>query len=161
RSEAISSGFLSDHGDALHLHQHFRARQAGDGEQRARRIIVAEDLAAQLRETVAEPRIGDEDGHRHDVGEPATGFFEGMAEPGEHLAYLAVEIGGERAAGAVVGRDLTGQPDGAAAFGDDRLRIAARLGSVVLKIVALHGVWHRTLPSTVVYCRNASGTAPG
>src|SRR5881275_2071790 len=31
----------------------------GDGDQRARGIIVAEYFAAQLRETVAEPRIGD------------------------------------------------------------------------------------------------------
>src|SRR5438067_969378 len=90
-------GFLSDDGDALHLDEHFGARQAGDGDQRARRIVVAEDLAAELREAVAEPRIGDEHGHRHHVREPPAGLFERAAEPGKHLAHLTVEIGGERA----------------------------------------------------------------
>ena len=84
--------------DTLHLDQHFRARQAGDGYQGARWEIVGEDLSAELGEPVAEPRIGDEHGHRHQIGKARAGLFERPPEPGEDLADLAVEIGGERAA---------------------------------------------------------------
>ena len=106
--------FIGD-GDALHFDQQFRAGEAGDGDQGAGREVVAEDLAAQLGEAVAEPRVGDEHGHRDHVGQLGAGFFEGAAEPGEHLPHLAVEIAGEGAAAAVLGRDLAGQPDRAAA----------------------------------------------
>src|SRR5205814_3181681 len=142
---------LGDDRDALYLDEHFRARQAGDGDQRARGIIVAEDLAAQLRETVAEPRIGDEDGHRHDVGQAPARLLERAPEPGKHFAHLAVEIGGERATAAVLSGNLPSQPHDAAAFGDNRLRIAARLRPRVLQIAPFHRIRHRVLPSTLVY----------
>ena len=141
----------ANHRDALHLDEQVRAREARDGDQGARREIVTEDLAAQLREAVAQPRIGDEDGHRHHIGEPAAGLFERTAEPREDLAHLAVEIGGERTAAAVLAGDLPGQPHDAPAFGDDRLRIAARLRPRVFQIAAFAYFRHRVLPQAFVY----------
>src|ERR1700737_4195241 len=131
--------------DTLHLDQHFRARQAGDGYQGARWEIVGEDLPAELGEPVAEPRIGDEHGHRHQIGKARAGFFEGPPEPGEDLADLAVEISGERAARGILDHPLSGEPDRTAAFGNDRLRIGAGLRRLALDVASLQRFRHLSL----------------
>src|ERR1700730_5237390 len=131
--------------DTLHLDQHFRARQAGDGYQGARWEIVGEDLPAELGEPVAEPRIGDEHGHRHQIGKARAGFFEGPPEPGEDLADLAVEISGERAARGILDRHLSGQPDRTSAFGNARLRIGAGLRRLALDVASLQRFRHLSL----------------
>ena len=46
-------GALGNDGDPLHFDQHFRSREARDGDQRACGVVVAEDFAPQLREAVA------------------------------------------------------------------------------------------------------------
>jgi hypothetical protein len=83
-----------------------RARPA-DGYQGARREIVGEDLPAELGEPVTEPRIGDEYGHRHQIGKARAGVFERPPEPGEDLADLAVEIGG---VACNIDREYIGEP---------------------------------------------------
>src|SRR5436305_4651049 len=137
----------ADNRDSLHLDQHFRARETRHGDESAGREVVAKNLATQLRETVAEPRIGDENRHRHHVRELAAGLLQGAAEPGEYLAHLAIEIGRERAPRRVLDRHLPGEPDDAAAFRRHRLRIATRLRGLALQITSLHCFWHSALPS--------------
>src|SRR5262249_28146924 len=109
-------------------------------DQRAGREIVAEDFATQLGEAVAEPRVGDEHGHRHHVGEAGTGFSERAAEPGEYFVHLPVEIAGQRAAGAILDGHLTREPNDTATLGDDGLRIAAGLCRLALDVTAPHGL---------------------
>src|SRR5436190_13158506 len=129
----------------FHLDQHFRAHQAGDGYQGARWEIVGEDLPAELGEPVAEPRIGNEHGHRHQIGKARAGLFESPPEPGEDLADLAVEIGGERAARGILDRHLSGEPDRTAAFGNYRLRISAGLRRLALDVASLPRFRHLSL----------------
>src|SRR3954469_14368032 len=147
-SPAEEGNNSADNRDPLHLDQHFGAREARHGDESAGREVVAKNLATQLRETVAEPRVGDEHRHCHHIGELAAGLFQGTSEPGEYLAHLAVEIGGERAPRRVFDRHLAGEPgDAAAALGRDRLRITARLRGLALQIISLHCFWHSALPS--------------
>jgi len=105
----------ADYGGPLDLYQQFRAGEPGDGNQRARRKIVAKDLFAQLGKSVAKSRIGNKDRHCHHISEGAPGLLDGVAKPGKYLADLAVEITGERSAGSVCGGDLPCQPNGLAA----------------------------------------------
>ena len=140
-------------GDPLYLDEQARLRQAGHRDERTRGEIVAEDLAADLGEAVAIARIGDEDRHRHHVLERAAGLLERAAQPREHLARLPLEIAGERAAGSVLGRGLSGEPDDCAALGDDGGRIGARLRLVALHEAAcVRAVRHRTLPFAAPRC---------
>src|SRR6202023_4024201 len=68
--------------------------------------------------------------------------FERPREPGEHLADLAVKIGGERAARGILDRHLSGEPDRTAAFGNDRLRIGAGLRRLALDVASLQRFRH-------------------
>jgi hypothetical protein len=66
----------------LHLDQHLGPGEGGDGDERAGREVVAENLLAQFDKAVAQTRVGDEDGHRHHVGGRRPGLFEGTPEAG-------------------------------------------------------------------------------
>src|SRR5438046_1779427 len=67
-------------GDPLDLDEEFRAREPGAGDQRARREIVAEDLAAQFGKAVAEAGVGDKDGHRHHVLEAGARLLQRLPQ---------------------------------------------------------------------------------
>src|SRR5690242_14361452 len=107
-----------NYSDALNLDEHFRAGETGDGDQRARREIVAEDFFPQLSKPVAVARIGDEHGHRDHIGEAAAGLLQSLVKAGKYLSDLAVEIAGERSSGCVRRSNLPGEPDDPPAFGD-------------------------------------------
>jgi hypothetical protein len=105
----VSKNYVSysaDYGDPLNLYQQFGARQAGDGEQCARRKIVAEDLLAQLSKAIAISRVGDKYRHCHHIGQSAAGLIEGPAEPRKYLVDLGVKIAGERSAGGICSANL-------------------------------------------------------
>jgi hypothetical protein len=120
-------GNSGNYGGPLDLYQQFRAGETGDGNQRARRKIVAKDLLSQLGKSVAKSRIGNKDRHCHHISEGAAGFLDGVAKPGKYLANLAVKITRERSAGGICSSDLPCQLNGPAALGDDRLRIGTCL----------------------------------
>ena len=107
--------------DPLNLDQHFRTRETSNGNQRTRRKIIAEDLLSQLSKAVTIAGVGDEHSHRDHISQGAAGLLEGLTEPGKYLAELPVKIAGKRFAGRICRADLPGQPNGPAAFGDDRL----------------------------------------
>jgi hypothetical protein len=76
------------------------------------------DLFTQLGKAVAITRIGNKDGHCHHIGQAAPGLSQRLAQPGKNFADLPVEITGERLARRA---DLSRQPYGSAALGDDCL----------------------------------------
>src|ERR1041384_2851237 len=119
--ETGSSIAASDHRDALHLDEHLRPGEPGDGDKRAGRKIVAEDLAPQLGKAVAEPCVGENRGPRPMGGVFPPRLFGRAAKPGEHLANLAVKIRRQGAARRILDCVLTGEPDDPATLGQHRL----------------------------------------
>jgi hypothetical protein len=103
------------------------AGKAGDGDESASGEIVAEYLPADLGQPIAVAHVGDEHGHLHHIGELAARFFEGGIEQLEDLPRLPLEVAGQRLAGIVNRRGLSGEPHGLTALGDHRLGIAALL----------------------------------
>jgi hypothetical protein len=87
--------------DPLNLDQHFRTCETGDGNQRTRRKIIAEDLLSQLSKAVTIAGVGDEHSHRDHISQGAAGFLECLTEPGKYLADLPVKIVGKRFVGRV------------------------------------------------------------
>src|SRR5262245_21219597 len=90
--------FPANDSHALNLDQKAGLGQPGDGDQRTRREAFLEGFLAELDETVAEPRVGDEHGHRHHVREAAAaGGLDVLVELRENSTHLLIEIGGRRA----------------------------------------------------------------
>ena len=50
--------------------------------------------------------VGDEHSHRDHISQGATGFLEGLTEPGKYLTDLPVKIAGKRFAGRICRADL-------------------------------------------------------
>ena len=75
-----------------------------------------------------------------------------LVDQAEDRLHLGVEIAGDVVAGFVAGRGLPGEPDGAAALGDDGGRIGARR----LLVGFFEILGHRSLP-----CRTGSVAAAG
>src|SRR5215467_6540132 len=100
----------------------------GDGERRrgeegAGREVLAVDLLAQVGEALRVAAVADRDRHPDDVAQRAAGALQGPLDVLEGLPDLRVEIAGERGAGVVDEADVTGEPDGLAAGGDDGGRV--------------------------------------
>src|ERR1700757_2489389 len=91
RHSSPASETSAYYGDSLDLDEHLRAGEAGDGDQRAGWEIVGENFLPQLGEPVAVASVGDEDRHRHHIGEPAASLPERLAQARKYLTDLAVE----------------------------------------------------------------------
>ena len=86
---------LGDDANPLNFHKQLGAREPGNGDQCTRRKVIAQDFLAQLGEAIAIARIGDEDGHRHHIGNATADLGQSLTQAGEHLPHLTVEIAGE------------------------------------------------------------------
>src|SRR5579871_2213426 len=106
-----------DHRDALNLDHDGGLRKAAAGDRRARRKILAENLAAQLGHACRVAGVDQEHRHCDQIGELGAGFGERLFDVAKGLPALRVELAGE---GTPVVRGLTGMA------GDiDRLALAA------------------------------------
>src|SRR5262249_540358 len=94
--------------------------------------IVAEDLAADLRQSIAITDICDEHGHLNHIAQLAAGLLKRAVEILENLTDLAFEIAGKRLARVIDRRGLASEPYRLASFGNDRRRIAALLRALAL-----------------------------
>src|SRR5712691_8008692 len=123
RAGVVARAAVADHAHRLDLDLDARAREVGDGDERAPRVVaVLEGVLAHLDEAVAVARLLDEDGHRHDVGETAPGALHDLVDLREHLLHLRLEIVGDVLAVVVARGRLAGDPDDLAAVGDDARR---------------------------------------
>src|SRR6476659_7140374 len=112
--------------DALHLDHHLRLREALDGDRRARREILAEQLAAQFGHAGGIARVDQKHRHRDHVAELRARLGQCLLDIAEGLLELGIEVGGERLAGIIDLACMPGDVDGpAAAFGDHTWRECA------------------------------------
>src|SRR5262249_35910394 len=104
-----------------------------------RELPRGEESFTQFDETVGVPRIVDEDGHGHEIGEAAAGAAQGLVDQAEDRAHLRLELAGNVVAGLVACRRLPGEPDDASALRDDGGRVCARRPELGLLEVLRHG----------------------
>ena len=136
----------ADNGVTLNFDFGLGYGQGGHGDEGAAGKIVAEYFPPELRKTIAVAHIGDEHGHLHHVAELAAGLFQRGIDAFEDLSHLPVEIAGQRLAGVIHDRELSGKPYGLAALRDHRLRVAALLRTFAFDEVP--GVQRKTRPNS-------------
>src|SRR6266851_3590389 len=120
RAGVVARAAVADHAHRLDLDLDARAREVGDGNERAPRIVaVVEVVLAHLDEAVAVARLLDEHRHLHDVGEAAAGAFHDLVDLRKDLLHLRLEIVGDVAAVVVACSGLSRDPDDLPAVGDD------------------------------------------
>src|SRR5258705_35084 len=123
RAGVVARAAVADHAHRLDLDLDARAREIGDGNKRAPRIVaVLEVVLAHLDEAVAVARLLDEHRHLNDIGEAAAGALHDLVHLREHLLHLRLEIVGDIAAFVVARRGLAGEPHDFSSVGDDARR---------------------------------------